>query len=103
MKVTAKALYTAYVDRIAEIVIADGIYKLSDNEVDDLYDQLLRFLPNHGKLYKYRNFKTDSFEKTFDALSQNYIWFASPCCMNDKIDTTVKIDQASEKNKLKSF
>ena len=58
---------------------------------------------DNGKLYKYRNFKQESFEKNYLSLLKGYIWLASPCLMNDKIDTTLKLNLKSEKCKIEKL
>lgn len=96
-------LYEQHISKMSQIALDNGIYKISDFEIDKMYEQLIACLPNHGKLYKYRNFQQESFEKSFASLLEGYIWWASPCFMNDKIDTTLKLNVQAEKNKIKKF
>ena len=96
-------LYEQHISKMSQIALDNGIYKISDFEIDKMYEQLIACLPNHGKLYKYRNFQQESFEKSFASLLEGYIWLASPCFMNDKIDTTLKLNVQAEKNKIKKF
>lgn len=98
-------LYKQHFDAMAQIGIDDGIYKVSDAVIDEMYERLLACLPNDGKLYKYRKFTNDNncFENAFSSLAYGYIWLASPCLMNDKIDTTLRIDLSSERRKINKF
>lgn len=102
-KTEKEKLYKQHLEIMSKIAINDGIYKISDFELDKMYERLVACLPNHGKLYKYRNFKQESFEKNYVSLLEGYIWLASPCLMNDKIDTTLKLNLQSEKNKIVKF
>ena len=96
-------LYNQHLESMSQIAINGGIYKVSDFELDKMYERLVACLPNHGKLYKYRNFKQESFEKNYLSLLEGYIWLASPCLMNDKIDSTLKLNLQSEKCKIEKF
>lgn len=95
--------YNQHLEYMSQIAIDDGIYKITDLEIDKAYEHLIDCLPNNGRLYKYRNFKQEGFEKSYASLLEGYIWLASPCLMNDKIDTTLKINMQLEKRKIEKY
>lgn len=67
--------------------------------VNELFDDLLRILPNNGKLYKYKSLKTFH----IDELENKYIWFSSAKQLNDKKDCAINANSLSEKEKLIKF
>ena len=87
--------------------------KLKDDQfIDYLFDELLKTIPNNGKLYKYRAFSSKYFDDNLDAIAKGYIFLPSASVLNDKIDTTfiyktkTSIDAVEEyyrKNKYKIF
>ena len=75
---------------------------LSDEQVEKEFSELLARLPNDGKFYKYRSFYGKKFDLAYDALSNGYLWFASPIDMNDKIDTTLNVDLLREAKRIEN-
>ena len=65
---------------------------ITDEEVSDLFDELLKFLPNNGKLYKYKSL--ESFH--IDELEEKYIWLSSAKNLNDKKDCTFNSNYLQE-------
>lgn len=55
---------------------------LPEKEISALFDELLTFLPNGGKLYKYK--LLESFR--IDELEKKYVWFSSAKHLNDNKD-----------------
>ena len=75
---------------------------LSDEQAEKEFSELLTRLPNGGKFYKYRSFYGKKFDYAYDALSNGYLWFASPIDMNDKIDTTLNVDLLREAKRIEN-
>lgn len=67
--------------------------------VNELFDDLLRILPNNGKLYKYKALKTFH----IDELEKKYIWFSSAKQLNDKKDCTFNANSLEEQEKIVKF
>ena len=55
---------------------------LTEEKVNELFEELISILPNNGKLYKYKALKTFH----IDELEERYVWFSSAKNLNDKKD-----------------
>ena len=81
------------------------LYSIPDRQifapkiVNELFDDLLRILPNNGKLYKYKALKTFH----IDELENKYIWFSSAKQLNDKKDCTFNANSLKEQEKIIKF
>lgn len=81
------------------------LYSIPDRQifapkiVNELFDDLLRILPNNGKLYKYKALKTFH----IDELENKYIWFSSAKQLNDKKDCTFNANSLEEQEKIVTF
>lgn len=60
---------------------------IDDSIVEKQYRLLLDFLPNGGKLYKYRSLQGESFSYTYDALKNGYLWMPTADALNDDFDS----------------
>lgn len=54
--------------------------------------KLLSFLPNNGRLYKYRSIECEAFEYAYDGLKNGYIYMARANTLNDDLDSTLNFD-----------
>lgn len=54
--------------------------------------RLLSFLPNNGRLYKYRSIEGEAFEYAYDGLKNGYIYMARANTLNDDLDSTLNFD-----------
>ena len=81
------------------------LYSIPDRQIftpkiiNTLFDDLLRILPNNGKLYKYKALKTFH----IDELENKYIWFSSAKQLNDKKDCTFNANSLEEQEKIVTF
>ena len=60
---------------------------IDDSIVEKQYRLLLDFLPNGGKLYKYRSLQGESFSYVYDALKNGYLWMPTADTLNDDFDS----------------
>ena len=60
-------------------------------KVDKYLIELIKLLPNDGKLYKYRSFKSNDISLYINALEKKYIWFSSASKMRDTFDSRIRI------------
>ena len=72
---------------------------LPEKEISALFDELLTFLPNGGKLYKYK--LLESFH--IDELEEKYVWFSSAKCLNDNKDCAFNANIGQETTELVKF
>lgn len=72
---------------------------LTEEEVNDLFNELLTVLPNKGKLYKYKALSTFQ----IDELEEKYIWFSSAKKLNDKKDCTFNANSLKEIESMVKF
>lgn len=70
----------------------DNLDNLSEKQVDEIIERILSFLPNNGKLYKYRSIEGEAFEYAFDGLKQGYLYMARADSLNDDFDCSLNID-----------
>lgn len=81
-----------YTEHLAFMYSLDGFDSVSDEDFINAFKSLLKCLPNHGKIYKYRSSNDDSFQFTFDSLKKNYIWLSNANDFNDGLDATIDLD-----------
>lgn len=72
---------------------------LSEEVVNELFSELLKVLPNNGKLYKYKALSTFH----LDELEDKYVWFSSAKNLNDKKDCTFNVLFPEEMEALVKF
>lgn len=83
----------------------DKLYSLSVNnfatesEFHALFDELLKVLPNKGKLYKYKALSTFH----IDELEEKYVWFSAAKQLNDNKDCTFNANSLKEIESLVKF
>ncbi|MBQ2710925.1 MAG: DUF2971 domain-containing protein [Clostridia bacterium] len=109
-----KSLIYEYVTGKKEVVqMANNAYKeyekmlysyanesiLSEDVVNELFSELLKVLPNNGKLYKYKALSTFH----LDELEDKYVWFSSAKNLNDKKDCTFNVLFPKEMEALVKF
>ena len=73
--------------------------KMTDETVNELFDDLLTVLPNGGKLYKYK--ALESFH--IDELEEKYIWFSSAKNLNDYKDCAFNANLYEQMEELVKF
>lgn len=97
--------YQKYYSRIVDIMSQETFDNLTESEVNELFSELLKCLPNNGKLYKYRNFlnSNHAFDNTYNSLREGYIWIADAKTMNDRVDVTLNVDLTKEKSRLEKL
>ena len=64
-----------------------NVSDIPDSELDGHCQDLLRAMPNAGKLYKYRSFKGKSFGFIYDSLKNGYLWIPPANTLNDDFDS----------------
>ena len=72
---------------------------LSESIVDDIITRIIDFLPNNGKLYKYRSIEGESFDYAYDGLKNGYLYMARANTLNDDFDSTLNFDAEKDANK----
>ena len=90
MSPTIESLYKKH---YKELTGSKHLDEYSDKNIKRLFERVLQFLPNNGKLYKYRRGSNEGFEHAFDSLLNGYLWFANPSTLNDPDDATLNINQ----------
>lgn len=70
--------------------------KISDQEVEALFSEIITILPNNGKLYKYK--AIESFH--VDELSEKYLWFSSARHLNDNKDCAFNFNLLADTEKI---
>lgn len=69
---------------------------VASSKAEKQFPLIFDFLPNGGKLYKYRSFCGDSFSYTYDALENGYIWMPTVDNLNDDFDSVIFCDQFNQ-------
>ena len=88
--------YETYIDKISQEKIAHlPIYK-----INKYFSELINYLPNNGKLYKYRSFKHVDICKYITALREKYLWFSSASNMKDVLDSRIRIQLQKDSTEL---
>ena len=72
---------------------------LSESIIDDIITRIIDFLPNNGKLYKYRSIEGESFDYAYDGLKNGYLYMARANTLNDDFDSTLNFDLEKDVNK----
>lgn len=72
---------------------------LSESIVDEIITRIIEFLPNNGKLYKYRSIEGESFDYAYDGLKNGYLYMARANTLNDDFDSTLNFDPEKDANK----
>ena len=91
--------YDNYFKKISK----EKIETISDNKVNKYFCILLEILPNGGKLYKYRSFKSDRIDDYLKALDEKYLWIPSASDMRDVKDSSLNIKLEKDFDELKDF
>lgn len=89
-------LYTEHMDEMFGITSLDN---LIEEDVDRIITRVLCFLPNNGRLYKYRSIERNSFEYAYDGLKNGYLYMARANTLNDDLDSTLNFDAEKDINK----
>ena len=72
---------------------------LTEEIVNELFDELLSVMPNKGKLYKYKDLSTFH----IDELEEKYVWFSSAKKLNDKKDCAFNANSLKEIETMVKF
>lgn len=91
-----KQLYAEYQKRISSI--SDDA-ELTDEMVEELFDQLLPALPNNGRIYKYKALSTFHIDELID----KYVWFSTASQLNDNHDCSFNANIVEETNKIVQY
>ena len=89
----------------------EHLHEMFENKIDELDDakmmsmlqRVLSFLPNGGKLYKYRSIDDPSFANTYNSLSEGYIWISEASKLNDDEDTVLYYNPEVECEQLREY
>lgn len=73
---------------------------IDDSLVEKQYSLLLKFIPNGGKLYKYRSLQGKSFSYTYDTLKNRYLWMPTADTLNDDFDSIMFGDPLKQHREL---
>lgn len=91
--------YDIYLNKISK----EKIETISDEKVNKYYDELLNILPNGGKLYKYRSFRSNRIDDYLKALENKYLWIPSASEMKDIKDSSLNIILEKDFDELRKF
>lgn len=86
---------TQYEEHLHEM-FENEVAEFDDNKMMSMLQRVIAFLPNGGKLYKYRSIDDPSFTNTYNSLNEGYIWVPAACELNDDEDTVLFYDPVSE-------
>ena len=78
--------YKKHLDFMRTVTAWDDV---TNYKVEEQYPLLFDFLPNDGKLYKYRSLQGKSFSHTYDALKNGYLWIPTADTLNDDFDSII--------------
>lgn len=76
---------------------------IDNSVVERQYHLLLNFIPNGGKLYKYRSLQGESFSYAYDALRNGYIWVPTADTLNDDFDSIMFGDPFKQYRELLDY
>ncbi len=93
---------TQYEEHLHEM-FENKIDELDDGEIAMMLQRVLSFLPNGGKLYKYRSIDNPSFTNTYNSLNEGYIWLSAASELNDDEDTVLYYNPVAECEQLKKY
>ncbi len=89
-------IYKEYENKIYNI---KDFSVLKQEEIDDLFNNLLSVLPNNGKLYRYRNINNN----TIDELTNKYLWHSTADKLNDHTDGAFLINVEDEMRQILNY
>lgn len=73
-------------------------------EIDEVLDNLLKCIPNDGKLYKYRRIDDEnSFRLVYDSLKNGTLWASRVDKFLDKTDCTINFDPLKEVQRIEKL
>ena len=89
----------------------EHLHEMFENKIDEfdnekkmsMLQRVLSFLPNGGKLYKYRSIDDPSFTNTYNSLNEGYIWLSEASELNDDEDTVLYYNPEVECEQLKEY
>lgn len=89
----------------------EHLHEMSENKIEEFDDKkmmsmlqrVLSFLPNGGKLYKYRSIDDPSFTNTYNSLNDGYIWLSAASELNDDEDTVLYYNPEAECEQLRDY
>lgn len=90
-----------YQEHIDEMFAVNPIF--SDEDVDRILDRLLLFMPNDGKLYKYRSIEGKAFDNAYSTLEKRYLWVPKANELNDDEDTILYYDPEKCIEEIKNY
>lgn len=79
------------------------IEEFDDKKMMSMLQRVLSFLPNGGKLYKYRSIDDPSFTNTYNSLNDGYIWLSAASELNDDEDTVLYYNPEAECEQLRDY
>lgn len=95
---TREELYQKHIDSMFGTKNVD---KFTPQEVDEVLDNLLKCIPNDGKLYKYRKIDDDiSFQYVYNSLKNGTLWSSRVDRFPDKTDCTICFDPSKEFDRI---
>ena len=86
---------TQYEEHLHEM-FENKIEEFDDEKKMSMLQRVLSFLPNGGKLYKYRSIDDPSFTNTYNSLNDGYIWLSAASELNDDEDTVLYYNPETE-------
>ena len=93
---------TQYEEHLHEM-FENKIEEFDDKKMMSMLQRVLSFLPNGGKLYKYRSIDDPSFANTYNSLNDGYIWLSAASELNDDEDTVLYYNPDAECEQLKEY
>ena len=93
---------TQYEEHLHEM-FENKIEEFDDKKMMSMLQRVLSFLPNSGKLYKYRSIDDPSFTNTYNSLNEGYIWISEASELNDDEDTVLYYNPEAECEQLKEY
>lgn len=88
-----------YINKICK----EKIESLSAHKVEKYFNELIKLMPNGGKLYKYRSFESKDINLYLEALDQKYLWIPSASKMPDIMDSRLNFKLESDLNELEKY
>ncbi len=98
MSKTTDELYMEHLDEMFDINSP-----FTDEAVERILNRMLLFLPNGGKLYKYRSMEGTAFDNAFDSLKNGYLWLPKAEDLNDDEDTVLYYDPLKSVEEIKEY
>lgn len=91
-----------YKNHVNDMFGVNKIEDYSEEEIDRIIERMLEFLPNDGKLYKYKSLEGESFKNTLESLKEGYIWLAKASSLNDEFDGSINFDPEKDMDIIKN-